>query len=463
MIFERIVSDSLMCWTYLVGGAQGLVVIDPRVDYEIYLERARHYGVPLRHVLETHRHEDMVSGACGLAEASGAEVWHSAHEDLGYQFGAPLEDGTRFVLDEGLELVALHTPGHTRGHLCYVLERLGKPYMVFTGDTLFYGGVGRTDFYGEDQLEAMTRQLHDSIYNRLAPLGDGVLVMPAHGAGSACGAGLDDRPWSTLGFEFAVNPALDADADAFVAKNGYMHYKNPAFETMEVVNVEGAGVATAEGPLAADLSAFEEAEARRRDEGRPQIIDLRENRAFYSGHLPGSVNIPAYATGTWAGWFFPTDSEILLVGDGACDDAIRLSWETLRRGGYSGRISLLGEDKLTGAAFSGMTLETLGTITPEDYLSEAMAKIPTLDVRQRDEFSEDDPIHGRISIPLQELAERYEELPEGPLFVLCGSGGRATIAASWLKAMGCEQRLRVIAGGNNGLRAARDRVDEDAE
>ena len=199
MIFRRFVSEGLAHYSYLIGDQDRAAVIDPRRDCGEIIEAAVAGGMAITHVLETHRNEDYVTGSIELSSRTGAVVLHSAHDDLPYQYGEPIREGDSIQIGR-LRLVALHTPGHTPGHMSYVLyEASGAPWMVFTGDTLFAGEVGRTDFLGVENLDKMTGLLYDSLFDKILPLGDGVIVCPAHGAGSVCGSGIADRFWTTVG------------------------------------------------------------------------------------------------------------------------------------------------------------------------------------------------------------------------------------------------------------------------
>jgi len=209
VFFKQIKTEGLAHFSYLIGDGKEMAVIDPRRDIEIYLEEARKAGMNIKYVFETHRNEDYIAGSLEIQEKTDAKVYISGHEDLGHVYGEKLYDGDTIKVG-GLTIKGIHTPGHTLGHTSYGLyeEDHEKPYMIFTGDCLFMGDLGRTDFYGEENLEKMTGLLYDSVFNKLMSLGDEVLVFPAHGAGSACGDSIDERPYTTLGYEKSNNSQL---------------------------------------------------------------------------------------------------------------------------------------------------------------------------------------------------------------------------------------------------------------
>ena len=170
----------------------------------------------MKHIFETHRNEDYVIGSVELNGVTGAEIYHGP--GLDWKYGNTLKDGQTFQVDN-LILSAIHTPGHTDESMSYALSDLSSgeaTVMVFTGDALFVGDVGRTDLYGLDEAPRLAAELYNSIFNKLLPLGDGVILCPSHGAGSVCGLNIADRDDSTLGIERIQNPLLQMNRDDFI-------------------------------------------------------------------------------------------------------------------------------------------------------------------------------------------------------------------------------------------------------
>src|SRR5512136_331763 len=187
MILERIKSEGIAHNSYLLGSGNDAIVIDPRRDCQVYADTAQRKGLKMRYIFETHRNEDYVVGSMELKSITGAEIYHGP--GLEWKYGITLRDNQSFRIGD-LELTAIHTPGHTDESMCYAVADLttGKaPIMVFTGDTLFVGDVGRTDLYGEKEVPRLSSNLCESIFKKLVPLGDGVIIYPGHGAGSVCG------------------------------------------------------------------------------------------------------------------------------------------------------------------------------------------------------------------------------------------------------------------------------------
>lgn len=438
MVFERIESKGLAHFSYLVGDEGIAAVIDPRRDVQVYLDLASEHGMEIKYIFETHRNEDYVIGSMELAELTGAEIKISGHEDLGYVYGDKIKDGDSFDLG-GLTLKALHTPGHTLGHLCYVLyeEDEDTPYIVFTGDTLFTGDLGRTDFYGEENLEKMTGLLYESVVEKLMPLGDQVVMFPAHGAGSACGESMDDRPFSTLGYERLTNDYLQLDSkEEFIDTFARMRIKPRYFELMEKYNVKGA-------PFVGDTEIVPAVKAKDlRDD--QVLLDVRSKEAYIGGHIEGSYYLAMSNLSTFLGTLFPADTHIVLVTEDEPDlDFLQEVRRRMLRIGFDNLDGYLegGVNSLFDAGSSPVSVATI----PGEDMRELDGDYVVLDIRDGEEVP--DWIEDKtVVIPLQELYKRYEELDKDrEIYILCASGNRSTTAASFLENHG--YKSVVILGG----------------
>lgn len=439
MLFERIISPGLAHYSYLIGDGNEAVVIDPRRDGEDYIWRALEAGMQITHILETHRHEDFVSGSVILAQRTGAQVWH-ADAQLPYKYGKPVTAGQTWQIG-ALTLQALLTPGHTEGSMSYVLhEPGGHPWMVFCGDVLFTGEVGRVDFLGMERAPEMAAHLYESIFHKLLPLGDGVLLCPAHGAGSACGSDIADRPWSTLGLERELNPRLQASTrEAFILDVARQLPKPPYFARMEAWNLAGAPPQSCL-PVPKLLSAmafmsFVEAS------DATTIIDVRDMMSFAGAHIPGALSIPLADLPTYAGWWAPYDVPLLLVLD---DQDPLAAVRYLSRLGYDDIAGYL-VGGMPAWLFARMPVEKVRLVAPQ-ALANGSAPVWLLDVRAPEEVA-GGVISGAHHIYLKELAQRLDEVPtDEPVVVYCDSGQRAMLAAGLLQRAGCRQ-VSILAGG----------------
>jgi len=443
LIFRRIESEGLASYSYLIGDGNQAAVIDPRRDARIYVEMAAQAGMRITHVLETHRNEDYLIGSLEVAEFTDAVVLRSGEGDVAYEYGEPIMDGE--VVSVGrLELEALHTPGHTLGHMSYLLrDPGGDPWVVFTGDALFAGDVGRTDFYGRDRLAEITGLLYDSLFHRILPLGDGVIVCPAHGAGSACGTAIAERTWTTIGLEKKHNPKLQyTDKAEFVANVGEMLEYPPYFEMMEVLNREGPPV-MGSLPSVPPLPPYEFA-ARATD---AQVIDTRTELGFGAAHVPGALSLPEGRLASFAGWFLSYNRPILLVTE--TNDVS----EPVRR------LARMGFDDVAGFLAGGMhawhtaglASESTGMTTVQE-LCERLDRDEEpwiLDVRSEEEVRRTE-IPTAHNVHLTQLRKRMDDVLHGQqVYIFCGSGIRSMIAASFLQHAGYDD-LTVVLGGLTG-------------
>jgi len=436
MFLRAFESPGLAHFSYMVGDAQSAAVIDPRRDIDGYLSAAGEEGVRITHIFETHRNEDYVIGSTALAEATGAEIYHGHTDVHPICYGNTARDGDSFALGTAV-LRTLETPGHTLDSLSLVLS--DKYYdadtalAVFTGDALFIGGVGRTDFY-PDRAEEVAGLLYDSLFNKLLPLGDQCLVYPAHGAGSVCGAGLADRRFSTIGYEKAHNPALQAkDRDAFVQmKRDEHHYRPPYFTQMEAYNQQGAPV-LARLPMPDPVTPVTLEAAL--DDGA-QVLDTRPAEAFAGAHIPRSMAIPTDMVATFGGWFLSYENDVYLVvmDQEEIEEVVRtLHW--------------LGYDRIKGYLKGGMSAwETSGrdfVTVPAVHASDLSERGKRddevlLDVRSEEEYAAERLTNSR-HLYVGEIVANADGLPRDVrITTFCGSGKRALVAASMLRRSGFE-------------------------
>ncbi len=388
MFFETIRSEGLAHQSYLFGSDGVAAVIDPRRDCGVYLERAAAHEAAITHIFETHRNEDYLVGSPELARRTGAPVHHGARLDFAY--GSPARHGDRFELGP-LTVAALETPGHTAESLSYVLYDEGEPYMVFTGDALFAGSVGRVDLMSDDR-DANAAALYDSLHEQLLSLPDGTVVCPAHGAGSVCGVGIRDLPVSTIGHERATNPNLAMDRETFIAgKAGELTYRPPYFRRMEELNRSGPP----EPPERWLLRPLDPSEL-----AGMQVVDIRSPTAFGAGHVPGSLSIWREGLTAFMGWVLDYDRPIAIVDDFDLDlDRVAAHFVRL---GYDNLAGYLGGG-FESWFRSGRPVGRFPVWTVRD-LREHLGEVTVLDVRDGNHRAEQGAIPGSAHIYVGELA-----------------------------------------------------------
>jgi hydroxyacylglutathione hydrolase len=441
MVFERIKSEVIAHNSYLIGSEDDAAVIDPRRDCQIYLHLAQQNGLKIKHVFETHRNEDYVSGSMELNNLTGAEVYHGP--GLPWKYGNTLADRQQFQIGK-LRLTAIHTPGHTDESMSYAMADLTSgetTVMVFTGDALFVGDVGRTDLYGPAEAPRLASNLYDSIFNKLLPLGDGVIICPAHGAGSVCGVNIADRGESTLGIERAQNPVLRLNN-----KDDFIKYKvaerlerPPYFRQMEKYNLEGPpllGCMPSPPPLTS-------IEFSREMERGAVVIDTSAPAAFGGAHVKGAYSIWLEGLTVFAGWVLHYDEPILLV----LEDRSHLEKAVpyLIRAGYD-QIAGYLKDGIAGWYNAGLPIERLQLLTVHELKAKIDRgdQLTVLDVRGQDEWDAGH-IENAQHIYVGHLPERQVDIPKDRLVaVICNVGHRAGLAASMLLRQGWREVYSVV-------------------
>lgn len=438
MMIERVLSPGLSHYSYVIADGNEAVVIDPRRDVDVYLELTNGHASRITHVLETHRHEDFVVGTVELSVRTGAQAWH-APEPVAYGYGSPASDGQTWRVGR-LTLRAIATPGHTDGHLCYLLHDIeGSPWMLFSGDTMFAGEVGRTDLSGKDRTRTMSEKLFDSV-TRLLELPDGVLLQPAHGPGSACGAMIGKREQTTIGMEREHTVKLRLPRDVFIRAHAEESEELSVPPYFANVHAENAGGPKLLGPLPVPPPMSPQQFQRAAE--LAQALDVRSFPCVATAHVPGSQSIQLDEVAAWAGWLLDPARPVVLVTDGA-DTA-----EPVRQ------LVRMGFDSIVGVLPSMTPWFTSGLPTAHfDTLPSAEARrldgddAWLLDVRRPAELETVGAIAGAHHIPLHELRDRLDEVPgEVDVTVFCGTGVRSTMAATLLERDG-RDRVQVILGG----------------
>lgn len=425
LYFKRILTESLSQYSYVLGEDKDMIVIDPQADIDKYLEISRKKGMKIKAILETHRNEDFTVGSRALSEMSGAEVYIAADDDLDYKYGSRIKDGEEIKVGSMI-LKAIHTPGHTLGAMSYILYLEEVPYMAFVGDTLFFGGVGRTDFYGKERLDEVTGYLYDSIFKKLLPLGDEVLLFPAHGAGSACGASIEDRPYSTLGYERKYNADLQyKDKEDFIKNVGSMLHKPPYFEDMEKINLVGRETLGCNINLKIKYT---------KDvvKSDATLIDIRSQKSFITQHIESSLYINESSISSYLNWFISTEKDITFITDNQAKDYLNNLYLDMRRIGYRGELSFLVNGLVDWDRECREIIASKYILAKD--LKEITDKVTVLDIRLEEEFEDIKPIDGSIKIPFEKIKERYNELPKDTtIYIACATGVRSTTVSSFLE------------------------------
>jgi hydroxyacylglutathione hydrolase len=434
MYLHRILTPGLGINSYILGDKESkrAVVVDPTRQVVPYIVKAQEEGLNITDILETHVHADFVSGARELkhqlndkpiihCSGMGGKEWVPHYADHQVQHGDKLFFGK-------IRLEALHTPGHTPEHLCWVCYDESRsqesPWFLFSGDCLFVESVGRPDLLGEKESRLLAKKLYHSLFDVLGSLPDFVEILPGHGSGSLCGKSLSGAETSTMGYERRYNRYMNQISEEEWIE-GVLRGLPPVpryFKKLKKINVQGP-------PLMSSLKAqlFDPQIQKRSD---LFLVDIRLPEGFAISHLPGSLNIPFSQTfHHWAGHFLPEEQPIGIVTENThiMPEVVNM----LHMIGFDQEISIILFDPKESS------LSSFAMMDPNRIDQKIGEVLPVVvDVRTDEEW-EAGHIPQALHMELDELENRITELnKESPTVLLCRSGMRASTGASLLKKAG---------------------------
>ena len=441
--FEVVQYDlaTLSHFSYLLVSDGEALVVDPGRDVATYLKAADDRGVKIKAVWLSHSHADFVAGQIELAHALNVPIYISRLAGAVYKHTG-LKDGD--TLQVGSAVVTfLETPGHTPDSMCGLVAKADqpdRPLAMFTGDTLFVGSVGRPDLLGKGMsASSLASMMFDTWTKKLSPLPDDVVIMPAHGAGSLCGAHLSDEPVSTIGEQRVSNTYLQyktrgefvaavleglPEAPPYFAHNAAMNRKGPEL-------VDWKPESLPEVTPSAELT----------DPDKHYVVDVREAADYAAGHVPNSVNIALRGRfETWTGTMVPWESDLVIVGS---TPQLSEAVHRLHRVGYKAQTMTIDAWKE-----AGLPLVTTATVQPKElYAAMQQQESPlVVDVRQPKEW-EELRIGTVVNLPVNHLAEESVKLdPKSPVVAVCNSAYRSSMAIGVLQRQGFSN-VRSLAGG----------------
>jgi len=428
----QVPTPSLGDHTYLVVVDDVSALIDPQLDIDRFESLIADSGTDLRWVLDTHVHNDYVSGAKLIAEKSQAKYVLPVDSGAAFEHTV-ISDGESIPIGRCI-LRAIHTPGHTPHHMSYVLELSGESdsdtstIAAFTGGSMLVGAVGRSDLLGPDFTEGLAYDQYRSVNHLAAELPSPVKIGPTHGSGSFCSATpASDNSISTIGIEKKQNPALIASsADAFVSEQlaGYGLYPS-YYANMGPINRAGAVNSDPVSPPT--LTPHEITDLA----GTSVLIDLRDKQTFAGGHIEDSINVPMSTdAGAYVGWVVPWNADIVLITPQMNDatDILR----QLHRIGIE-NVRGIVPDGLHAWEAEGRPLSRYRAGNFQELMNEKPANI--LDARDAIEFASFS-LPGAINVHFSQISAQSASLDAGTVWVHCQSGYRAAIAASQLARSG---------------------------
>jgi len=435
-------------FSYLLISEGEVLVIDPGRDAQVYLDAAKEVGAKIVGVWLSHSHADFVAGHIEVASKLNVPIYISAKANAGYQHLA-LNEGDTLTVGKA-KLSFLDTPGHTLDSMCALVANTDapdKPLAMLTGDTLFIGSVGRPDLMGGSiSAAALASMMFDTWTKKLSPLPDEVLILPAHGAGSLCGAHLSDEPVSTLGQQRTSNPYLahKSRGDFVAAVLDGLPEAPQYFKHNAAINQAGPPLVQWKTPelpkIAPDISLT--------DPSRFEVIDIRDAKAFAAGHIPNSINIALRGRfETWTGVMVPWEAEKVLIGT---EPELREAIDRLHRVGYSVRV-LTVEDWQQAQ----LPLVPANMVAPKDLHQKMLSTDSPLivDVRLPKEWMAA-RIGTIINMPLNHLAESAAKLdPNQEIVTVCNSAYRSMMAVGILQRAGFKKVSNLEGGGEAWIEA----------
>ncbi|MFA7687290.1 MAG: MBL fold metallo-hydrolase [Moheibacter sp.] len=450
MFFQHVFDKSLAQGSYVVGcQATGeAMVIDAQRDIDVYLEIAKQNNLRITHIAETHIHADFLCGSRELAAVTGAKMYLSDEggEDWQYQFPhVGVKDGTVIKVGK-LTLEVMHTPGHTPESISFLLTdhpATDKPIMVFTGDFVFVGDIGRPDLLEKaagiaGTKEAGAKQMFQSL-KKFAALPDYVQVWSAHGAGSACGKALGAVHSSTVGYEKIRNWAFQYGEN----ENGFIDFlladqpEPPKyFAMMKYLNKVNRPLLI-EVPKHPKLTREQFLSAYKKG---IKVIDTRNKVDFAEGFIPGSLNIQNNnSLSTWAGWLLNYQEQFMLVAEENQMEAIT---RKLMRIGLDNIYGFISD--VDGLGIELQKADVIGMDEFKTYIGKPNVQI--VDVRGATEFDAGH-VEGADHVFVGTLADQLDKINKDKEVVIhCQAGDRSSTAYSILAANGF-QNVKNYAGG----------------
>lgn len=443
---EQLYTGCLAEAAYYIESEGEAAIIDPMRETEPYLSLAAQRGAKITYIFETHFHADFVSGHVDLSRKTGASIVYGPGAETGFE-AIVATDGQEFKLGS-LTIRVLHTPGHTPESSCFlVLNKEGKEQVVFTGDTLFIGEVGRPDLAVKSDLSEadLAKMLYTSLHTKLMPLPDHVLVYPAHGAGSACGKNISDEKFSTIGIQKEANYALQPMSEDEFVQQVTTGILPPPQYFAKAAALNKNGYDDIDQLLEERTQALDSSDVRHAIERGAWVLDTRSPSEFAQGHIPGSIFIGLDGSfASWVGTLIEALDQplIVLTHPGREKEAVL----RLARVGYNNALGYV-DGGMEAWTRSGQKIETISTVDAKEFEQMAQHRfLQVLDVRKPGEF-EVHHVKGALSYPLDFINAHLEDLDKDPLYyVHCRSGFRSMIAISIMKRAGYSQLTNIDGG-----------------
>jgi hydroxyacylglutathione hydrolase len=455
MYVEQLYTSCLSEAAYFIASEGEAAVIDPLRDVDVYLKKAEDMGVKIKYIFETHFHADFVSGHLDLAKKTGATIVYGPQTTAKFDFHLAA-DGEEFSVGK-LKLKTIHTPGHTLESTCYLLnDEEGKPYCIFTGDTLFVGDVGRPDlFSGNMSKEDLASMMYDSL-QKIKTLPGNVIVYPAHGPGSACGKNLGPETFSTMAAQKEGNYALqDMSREEFIKSVTTGLSAPPAYFPVNA-RINKEGYTSLDEVMDIAMQPLTVEDFRLKVKEGAWILDTRPASVFTQEFVPDSISIGLDGRfAEWAGSLLPFHQALVLVTEEGMEkeSVIRLS-----RVGIDNVLGYLNGGLAAWKA-AGEEIDMIIDIEADELAMDIPhdPRLEIVDVRKPSEF-EAGHVKGAVNTPLDTLTDVANIAAidsDNNLYVHCAGGYRSVIAASLFKRQGYDN-LRNVLGGFSKMKQTKN-------
>ena len=453
MKIEQIYTGCIAQAAYYLENKGEVAIFDPLREVQPYMDKAEKDGAKIKYIFETHFHADFVSGHLDLAQKTGAKIVYGPTAQPEFE-AVIATDNQEFKVGD-YTIKAIHTPGHTMESTCYLLiDENQKTYGIITGDTLFIGDVGRPDLaqalVTDLTQEKLASYLFDSLRNKIMPLSDDLIVFPSHGAGSACGKNMSKETTDTLGNQKKTNYALRADMtrEEFVTELLDGLGAPPAYFPQNVLmNIQG--YSSLDDVMKKSLKALSPDEFEEMaNQTEALILDVRHEGDFVKGHIPNAIFIGIQ--GGFAPWVGALIRDVkqpllLITPEGKEEETIT----RLSRVGFDGVLGFL-KGGFNSWKESGKEIAIIKSISPMQFAEEFNTTSIVIDARKPSEFTAE-RVENAINIPLDNVNERFKELPKETFYLHCAGGYRSVIMASILKSRGLNNLIN-IEKGISGIR-----------
>ncbi|MGB1038078.1 MAG: MBL fold metallo-hydrolase [Bacteroidia bacterium] len=454
MKIEQLYTNCLAQGAYYIESNGEAAIIDPLRETQQYIDMASERGATIKYIFETHFHADFVSGHIDLSKKTGAPIIYGPTTmETGFDITVG-QDGQKFTLGD-VTIQLIHTPGHTTESSSFLLiDENGKQKVLFSGDALFIGDVGRPDLaqkvIAELTQDKLARMLYHSLREKIMPLDDDVIVYPGHGAGSACGKNMSKETSDTLGNQKKTNYALQPmTEDEFVDQVLDGLTPPPAYfphnVLMNIQGYESLDDVLKNGLKALSVREFEAVV----EETNAMIIDTRHEDEFIKGFIPNSIFIGV--DGSFANWvgtvLKDVKTPIVFIADNGREEEVAIR---MARIGFDNTLGYL-EGGINAWVKENNNLETIESINAQGLSKLTDSKI--LDVRKESEYNSQH-VRNAINTPLDYYEDQLASIDtEQTYYVQCAGGYRSVIFTSLFRSKGYENLINVT-GGFDALQAS---------